>query len=104
MLAIAIALVHQEIRRSHDGPVATGSFHYGISDALVDVANSNNHQMTLGVLGAALEALSEYFTYLQDTLAYPPGRVQFAVVDGENEVGRGYFDIDHRPKPPPSGD
>lgn len=105
VLAIAIALVHEVIQRGHDGPVATGSFHYGISDALVYVENSNNHQITLGVLAAALEALSQYFTHLQDTHAFAtPGRIQFAVVDGDNEVGRGYFDMDHRPTPPPAGD
>lgn len=104
VLAVAIALVHETIQRGHDGPVATGSFHYGLSDALVYVANTNNHQITLGVLGAALVALSEFFTHLQDNLGFAPGRVQFTIVDGENEVGRGYFDTDPRPAPPPSGD
>lgn len=79
-----------------------GAFQYELYNAQVYVANSNNHQMTLGVLGAALSALSDFFTYLQDEIQVTPGRFEFTVVDGDNEVGRGYFDAETPPAPPPA--
>ena len=97
-------MVHQQALAGGDGAVAKGAFQYGISDAQVYAANSNNHQVTLGVLGAALQALSDYFTCLQNSYKIPAGMVQFTVVDGDNEVARGFFGRENPPSAdPPSG-
>ena len=45
--------------------------------------DSNNHQQTWGVLGAALEALEDYMR----GAGY--GQVLFTIVDGPNQVGEG---------------
>ena len=97
-------MVHQQIVAAGDGPLAKGTFEYGIQNAQVQAANSNNHQMTWGVLGAALAALVDYFTYLQTNFDVPPGRVHFSIRDGENEVGQGLFDNEPSSSAaPPSG-
>ena len=46
--------------------------------------DSNNHQQTWGVLGAALEALDDY---MRVRGGY--GAAQFTILDGQNEVGVG---------------
>lgn len=96
-------MVHQHLAAG-DGPLVKGAFQYGIKNAQVQAANSNNHQLTWGVLGAALAALTGYFTYLQTNVGVPPGRVHFSVMDGENEIGQGFFDNEAPPSAaPPSG-
>lgn len=94
-------MLQQQIRAGGDGRVPKGAFQYGISNAQVYAANSNNHQMTLGVLGAALTALAEYCTHLQDTTGVAPGEIHFTVVDGDNEVGRGFFGRESIPSADP---
>ena len=53
------------------------------------IHDSNNHQLTWGVLDSALTALTEYFEEIQQNNAALPGSVTFVVHDGKNEVGTG---------------
>ena len=50
----------------------------------LNVVNSNNHQTTWGVLGAALTALEDYMQSMDKW-----GTAEFTIFDGTNEVGKG---------------
>lgn len=49
------------------------------------VKNQNNHQITWGVLGSAVEALTNFM------VLYGFGPVLIRIYDGINEVGQGSF-------------
>lgn len=69
-----------------DTVIAGGRFDWmGAGHNEVKVLNSNNHQVTYGVLKAALEALA---SYMQSERGFV-GEAGFVVYDGANEVGRG---------------
>lgn len=55
----------------------------GDDDLLLSVKNAANHQITWGVLGSALVALSDYMS----TFGY--GAAAFTVFDGGSQVGEG---------------
>ena len=64
--------------------ISHGSFtRTGPHNLVFTAVNSNNHQMTWGVLAMAIEALA---SYMQSTGF---GRVIFTIYDGVNEVGSG---------------
>lgn len=67
-----------------DGPVYGGVFTQVYEDLAVWITNSNNHQVTWGVLGTALVAIGDYF---EKHLGW--GTVEFVVWDGDNEVAVG---------------
>lgn len=69
-----------------DALLAGGRFAWmGAGGMEVKVQNSNNHQVTYGVLTAALEALNGYMQSGRGLA----GEADFVVFDGANEVGRG---------------
>ena len=56
---------------------------------MLRMANTNNHQLTWGVLGAAIDALGEYM----HQAVTGPGEGWFSVFDGQNEVGMGTISL-----------
>ena len=63
-----------------------GIFQWMGEDALaLEVANANNHQMTYGVLAAALLELAHYMVQTGEV-----ERASFDVYDGPNWVGVGW--------------
>lgn len=70
---------------SGDGVMAGGVFDYsgdgGLSLYAID---TNNHQTTYGVLGAAVEGLSHWMITSGEY-----GAAHFIIFDGGNEVGQG---------------
>lgn len=54
-----------------------------MNELAVHIWNADNHQLTYGVLGAAISALSEYMQ------SYGWGAATFQIWDGPNEVGFG---------------
>lgn len=76
------------LEREGDGLVPTGAYErLGPANLVLHVWNSNNHQLTRGVLGAALDALADYI----DT--YWSGALQFYIWDGQHEVGQGLLGL-----------
>ena len=68
-----------------DGLVQGGSFtFYGGQGLVLRVWDTNNHQATYGVLGAAMHALWDYMNS-QTTF----GAGAFVIYDGAVEVGKG---------------
>ena len=72
----------------NDVPIFGGVFTQVFEDVAMWVTNSNNHQLTWGVLGTALVAIGDYF---EENGGW--GAVEFAVWDGDNEVGVGRIGI-----------
>lgn len=71
-----------------DGPILTGDFSYlkpqwGGATMAMHVWNVNNHQVTYGVLGAAVRTLTDFFG------STGWGAATFQIWDGVNEVGMG---------------
>lgn len=67
-----------------DKAVRGGVFNWPTNNGLVLKAwNANNHQLTYGVLGAALDAVGDYMSFNGFCHA------TFAVYDGVNQVGEG---------------
>ncbi|MCJ1297451.1 hypothetical protein MMC08_000237 [Hypocenomyce scalaris] len=85
--AVSMSITSQ-LQGPGDTVIPTGQFSYlvpqsaGVSTAM-HVWNINNHQTTWGVLGAAIEALNDYFKCTQWAAA------TFYIWDGLNEVGMG---------------
>lgn len=74
------------LRESGDGLVPGGLFRLndGVTGAEIRCMNSNNHQITWRVLGAALYALEDFMNEHQIW----SGAI-FDIYDGENRVGVG---------------
>ena len=69
-----------------DGLVQGGSFtFFGEENTQLRIWDSNNHQATFGVLGAAVMAV---FDYMNSQAHFGTGT--FAIFDGPNQVGRGF--------------
>lgn len=79
----------QRLRANGDGVISGGTFTFQLSGMEVFIHDSNNHQVTWGVLDATLRALTEYFEELQLKDDAWPGSVTFVVHDGKNEVATG---------------
>ena len=71
-----------------DGPIANGAYdRLGPGNIALHVWNTNNHQITRGVLSAALDALADY---VETRFA---GALSFYIYDGDNEVGQGLIGL-----------
>lgn len=79
----------QHLRGAGDGAISGGTFFFQLSGMEMFIHDSNNHQVTWGVLDASLRALTEYFEGIQWNDAALPGSVTFVIYDGKNEVATG---------------
>ena len=87
LLNQAIAYV-QSRAAAQDGIIGDQGYRRLGADALtLWVYDANNHHLTWGVLGAALQALRDYMS--QHGHAF--GTVSFSVFDGENQTGQGFI-------------
>ena len=88
MLSVAMVYVQQAILQLGDGVIQAGGVNYnGPSSMNFQTWNTNNHQQTYGVLGAAIAALSDYMN------RYGYGAATFSIHDGNNEVGSGLIGL-----------
>lgn len=91
MLAVAIRRITNQLAHHGDGLIPLGVFiqedEKGHSELYL--VNSNNHQQTWGVTGAALLALQSFLENLIAVAGDFVGGVTFTVFDGTNEVGQG---------------
>ena len=79
------ASVMQHIRIAGDGVIPNGVATWqGIGGAFMKTWNTNNHQTTWGVLGAALGALKNYMS------EHGWGAASFIIYDGVKEIGEGF--------------
>lgn len=84
MLNVARAFVQQALLNLGDRVIETGAVDYhGAFLMNFRTWNTNNHQQTYGVLGAAIAALTSYMG------AHGYGSATFTIFDGANEVGAG---------------
>ena len=86
MLFAAYNSVVAHISTSGDGLVPAGMFHVSNGATGMDLLclNADNHQITWGMLGAALNALQDFMNSYQIWSA-----ATFAIYDGENQVSVG---------------
>ena len=76
--------MHFHVEDFNDGPIGDGQLSWsGNSGVALSVENANNHQLTWGVLGVALQGLMS----LMGGGGY--GTASFVIFDGSNEVGQG---------------
>lgn len=71
-----------------DGLIFGGVFTQVYANIAMWIKNSNNHQLTWGVLGSALVAIGDYFDNNGGW-----GAVEFVVWDGDNEVAAGRIGV-----------
>lgn len=84
LLDSAFIAATSHISNEGDSVIANGMFKLvGENGVVLSIWNSNNHQTTYGVLGAACMALVQYML----TTAF--GAVTFYIYDGIREVGKG---------------
>ena len=88
LLIEAANFLNNHIVTASDGNIAGGRFDWPGSESLVLSAwNANNHQLTYGVLSAALQALQEW------TWGEGFGTLAFDIYDGQNQVGQGKLEV-----------
>ena len=89
LLTAGLNIIMYEMEQSQDGPISGGSFtRFSTASGLALQAwNANNHQVTYGVLGAALSALADYMNL------GGWGSCTFSIWDGGNQVGLGQVGI-----------
>lgn len=86
LFANAIADIRQHIYIMGDSLVQGGSFSFfGEDNMVLRIHDTNNHQTTYGVLGAAVMALWNFMTTQNQFRAG-----NFQVYDGPNMVGQGF--------------
>lgn len=84
MLTLSFEYVLKYIELLNDGVIPGGIIRWvGEDDLLLTVKNAENHQVTWGVLGAALIALGDYMS------KFGYGAATFAIFDGGSQVGQG---------------
>ena len=92
LLSAASQVVLKQIDEYGDGLVSGGTFDQVMNTAANSVAiyisNRNNHQLTRGVLAAALSALDSYMN-AQNFF----GAMNFYVWDGANEIASGMIGL-----------
>ncbi|KAA6412510.1 MAG: hypothetical protein FRX48_03501 [Lasallia pustulata] len=81
----AYNVLTSHIRAAGDGVIAAGRWDLEVNGIGLSTVNTNNHQQTYGVLGAAVEGLSRFFYENQERGA----GVYFYIFDGGVEVGQG---------------
>lgn len=84
MLSDAVDQIDAHIAKNGDGLIPHGAFDFQARGFSWYAVNMNNHQMTFGVVGAAIDAL---ITFMLNYSSY--GKAQFSIFDGENQVGTG---------------
>lgn len=90
-------MIRETIRSKGDGPVLRGAFgmtRYGLT---LVATNANNHQLTRGVLEAALTAVWQYMRQRQYQFG-GQGTITFKIYDGIHQVGTGLI----QPATPPT--
>ena len=85
VLSDALAVVRQAVAVGGDSVIPSGSFSFSKYSINCQASNANNHQLTWGVMGAAIEALANFMTL------YGFGAARFGIYDGDNLVGQGVF-------------
>ncbi|KAI4126056.1 MAG: hypothetical protein LQ347_005114 [Umbilicaria vellea] len=76
------------LERDGDAVIPTGVYdRLGPDNLVLHIWNANNHQLTRGVLAAALDALADFI----DT--YWSGALQFYIWDGQHEVAQGLLGL-----------
>lgn len=84
LVGTAVAAIAARLRVQGDGILRGGRFDYlGRNAAALHVVNANNHQTTLGVLGAAMSAVQ---SWMQSNSWMS---CSFDIYDGPNMVGQG---------------
>ena len=72
--------------------VPGGQYSCSLNGLYLQTQNTNNHQQTWEVLGAAITALAEYYQAMQSNGA-ASGSVIFTIYDGANAVGQGSLNL-----------
>ena len=83
LLDEAYSYVQGTISLLGDGLVPGWGMNWARHGFSVRAKNANNHQITMGVLGAAIDALRDY------VVKEGGGTLTFDIYDGENQVGIG---------------
>lgn len=84
MLTLSSKYVLDYMQLLGDGVIPDGMVKWvGDENLLLSVKNAANHQVTWGVLGAALMALSDYMS------EFGYGAASFGIFDGASQVGQG---------------
>lgn len=81
--------VREHLHTNSDGPIPNGYFFFNRYGLHLFAMNDNNHQVTWGVMGAAIEALTNFM------IIYGFGPMRFTITDGLNVVGRGLLQGGH---------
>ena len=87
MLTDAYNTVVRQIADVGDGLIRAGFWQFADFGVRIVFQNTNNHQLTWGVIGAAMSALLDYTYYMKRTDV--PAAITFRVFDGPNQVGFG---------------
>lgn len=86
LLDQAITYVQNYISTNQDGLIGSSGYRRLGGDAItLSAYDANNHQLTWGVLGAALQAVRDFMSQSGNSF----GMVYFAIFDGENQTGEG---------------
>ncbi|KAA6406958.1 MAG: hypothetical protein FRX48_09256 [Lasallia pustulata] len=80
--------VGEALKANGDGPIIKGVFQLTRYGLLLAAKNANNHQLTRGVLEAAITATWQYMRSRQYG-GRSQGTVTFQIFDGLNQVGTG---------------
>ena len=81
---IAHGIISNYIRVAGDGPIANGRYNMvGLGGVQVMAWNADNHQLTWGVLSAALAAVLDFMR------VFGNGAATFNILDGAHMVGQG---------------
>lgn len=87
-ISLAHNVISTHIRQSGDGPVDNGRYSMiGLGGVAVMAWNANNHQLTWGVLGAALRGVLDYMRIFGN------GDITFNIFDGAHMVGHGTVQV-----------
>lgn len=76
------AMTKQIFSKAGDGPIPHGLFEESVGGMLFRAMNADNHQLTWGVLKAAIDGLHDYFV---STGKWGVG--SFDIYDGQHKVG-----------------
>lgn len=88
MLVACFTAIRTHIGVFGDGVVSPGVFSWSVTDLAMHVWNDNNHQITWGVLGAAVHALEDFMFSRQEW-----GGANFEIYDGQNKVAQGVLGL-----------
>lgn len=87
-ISIAYNVIKSHVSASGDGPVHNGRYSMvGFGGVAVNAWNANNHQLSWGVLSAALTAVLDYMRIFGN------GATTFNIFDGSNMVGQGTVNV-----------